>query len=223
MVSGPDHDTRILDAALRLAAREGWRAASLAAIAAEAGVSLLDVYRRYPSRVAILAGLIDRADQAVLRGRRPDSAESARDRLFDVLMRRFDALKPHKDGFSAIARALSGDPASVACLSPRFLRSMGWMLEVAGLDSSGWRGALQRKGLAAIYLAGMRAWLSDDTADSSRTMVAVDRALRRAESAMGWCSRFGSNFSAGRTDGIPETKVTPDIAVRKTRARRKRR
>lgn len=219
MATGHDHAPRILDGALRIAAREGWRAASLAAIAAESGLPLLEVYRRYPSRTAILAGLLDRTDEAVLEGIAPDLAEPVRDRLFEVVMRRFDALKPHKAGIAGVAHALTGDPVGVACLGPRFLRSMGWMLESAGVDSSGWRGALRAKGLAAVYLAGLRAWLADDTPDSSETMAAVDRALRRAETVMGWCSRLRAQRPGETSRETPKSQKAPAKARKKPRNR----
>jgi AcrR family transcriptional regulator len=180
---------------------------------------LLEVYRRYPSRTAILAGLLDRTDEAVLEGSAPDPAEPVRDRLFEVVMRRFDALKPHKAGIGAVAHALTGDPVSVACLGPRFLRSMGWMLEAAGLDSSGWRGALRAKGLAAVYLAGLRAWLADDTPDSSETMAAVDRALRRAGTVMEWCSRRRADRPAEHGRESPKSQRAPGKARKKPRTR----
>ncbi|MFO0996403.1 MAG: TetR family transcriptional regulator, partial [Alphaproteobacteria bacterium] len=222
MAERTDRDQRVLDGALRLAAREGWQGASLAAIAAEAGVPLLEVYRRYPSRTAVLAALLDRVDEAVLRESRPDPNESARDRLFDVVMRRLDALRPHKDAIAAIARALAADPVGAACLWPRFMRSMRWMLEAAGLGSAGLPGMLKAKGLAVIYLGAVRTWLGDDTADSARTMAAVDRALRRAEAVMAWGSRMGARKPSAPPDGSPSPDAQPKTPRKRPSRRGKR-
>src|SRR5262249_13447382 len=135
---------RILDATLALAEREGWRKASLGAIAGEAGMRLHELYGEFRSRAAILGALMVRTDAPVLAGRPGAEAdESARDRLFDVLMRRFDALKPHRAALKAIARDLGSDPPTALCSAPAFLRSMTWMLEAAGLSTTGMRGRLR--------------------------------------------------------------------------------
>jgi AcrR family transcriptional regulator len=177
---------RILDAALTLAEREGWRNASLGAIAAEARVPLHELYGQFRSRAAILSGLTARTDAEVLAQTPPaDSNESLRDRLFDVLMRRFDALKPHRTALKAIARDLAADPPTALCGAPAFLRSMAWMLEAAGVSTAGIRGRLRVRALALLYLCVLRVFLDDDSGDLSKTMAALDRRLRQAEPWLG--------------------------------------
>ncbi|MGH6932103.1 MAG: TetR family transcriptional regulator [Dongiaceae bacterium] len=174
--------TDIVAAALKLAAERGWRAIALADIAAAAGISLAELHGRYPSKQAILQAFsrdIDR--QVVAGGDRAGADESARDRLFDVMMRRFDALAPHRDGVAAVFGDVGRDPLAALCGAGQLLRSMALMLETAGISSSGLLGAIRTKGLAAIHLATMRDWLRDDTADKAKTMAALDARLRRAE------------------------------------------
>jgi AcrR family transcriptional regulator len=177
---------RILDAALTLAERDGWRNASLAAIAAEAALPLHELYGEFRSRSAILAGLMARVDAAVLtETAAPDPKESARDRLFDVLMRRFDALKPHRAALNVIARDLLTDPPTALCCAPALFRSMAWMLEAAGLTSAGIRGRLHVRALTALYLCVLRVFVDDDSSDLAKTMAALDRRLRQAEPWLG--------------------------------------
>jgi AcrR family transcriptional regulator len=175
---------RIVDTALNLAAEQGWRDTSLNDIADAAGVSLSDLHRHYGSRVAILAAYIERIDGILLAGAKADLEDTPRDRLFDVLMRRFDALGPHKAGVRAVARDLSRDPLSLACLLPCFARSMAWTLEAAGIGSGGLRGRLRARGLGLVYLSALRAWFEDETDDLAKTMAALNRALDRADSAV---------------------------------------
>ena len=88
---------RIIDAAMILTAAQGWRRVSLAAVASEAGLPILQVYRRFPSKTAILCGLFRRVDEAVLAvPPEAEEGERPRDRVFDLLMRRFDALRPYR-------------------------------------------------------------------------------------------------------------------------------
>jgi AcrR family transcriptional regulator len=184
MAKRPDPALRIVDAALALAARQGWARTSLAEIAAEAGLPLLDVYTQYRSKPAIFAAFLARIDRTVLAGE-SEPGEKPRDRLFDTLMRRFDALKPHKDAVRAMLRDGPADPVGALCVAPSFLRSIAWMLEASGVGTSGLRGRFRTNLAAGIYLSVMRTWLADDTADLMKTMAVLDRRLKAAEGLLG--------------------------------------
>jgi len=175
-----DIKDRVIDATMALAAGRGWVHVTRADIAAEAGLSLADLYRLYPSKLSILSAFSRRSDAAVLA--RPAAAdEPVRDRLFDLIMRRIDAMAPHKAALKSIAAGLPRDPAAALCYVPRFLGSMAWLTEAAGLDTSGLLGPLRVKAVAAVYLAALRAWFADESPDHAKTMAALDRALKRAE------------------------------------------
>jgi AcrR family transcriptional regulator len=186
MARRPDRSQQILDAALRLAAERGWRDLTLAEIAAAAGVSLAQLHAAFPSKPAILARLTDRVDEAVLAGTDASlAAEPKRDRLFDLIMRRFDALAPHKEAVRALLYDARHDPLGALAAAPRLLRAMAWMLEAAGISADGLSGLLRVQALTAVYLATLRVWLQDDSPDLSRTMSALDRNLMRAERLLG--------------------------------------
>ena len=194
---------RIIDAALKLAAGKPWGDISLAEIADGADLPLSEVYPVFPSKAKVLAGFLRRVDAAVLAGEEAGAREgSARDRLFDVLMRRFDALGPDKAAVRSILCDLCRDPAMSLCGACPFARSMACMLEAADLSSEGLRGCIRIKGLGAIYLASLRVWLGDESEDLARTMAALDRNLRRAEWLAKCCSRL-------RKPGAPKA---PDAA-----------
>lgn len=178
--SPSDPAARIVDATLELVAGRGWRHVALADIASAADVSLAQLYALFPSKTAIVAAFIARIDEQSLAGR-PETAGSVRDRLFDLIMRRLDALAPHKGAVKAMCGAGPGEALTALCLAPRFLNSMRWLAEAAGVGTSGLIGALRVKAIGAIYLATLRAWLGDDEKDNGKTMAFLDRALRRAE------------------------------------------
>lgn len=190
-----DPTERILAGAMEVAQRTGWRRAALADIADAAGVTLGELHAHFRDKAAILRGIADFADKKVLEGAEsPDPESSPRDRLFDVLMRRFDALRPFRGGLAAIARDGGGVGALDAiCGVQRILRSLAWMLEAAGIGSGGWSGALRVKGLAVVYASTFGTWLRDDTEDMAKTMAALDRNLGRAE-------RFANSFVFRRAE-----------------------
>jgi AcrR family transcriptional regulator len=178
----------VLDAAMRLAAEQGWRGLTLVAIAEEAGLTLAELYARYTSKQAILDGVRRAADRAMLAGGAvPDGP--ARDRLFEVLMRRFDALAAWRAGIASAVEATSCDPIALLCSGPGMVSSMSAVLEAAGLDSSGLRGLIRAKALAAVWLPAMRTWLGDESEDQAATMASLDKGLRRLDACARFCQR----------------------------------
>jgi AcrR family transcriptional regulator len=173
---------RIIEAALALVATGGWRHLSLSAVAAAAEVPIAQIYRLFGSKQAILCGLYRRIDEAVLSDPpQAEAGEHARDRLFDLLMRRFDALRPYKPAIEVLRRELVTDPLAAVCAGGSLMRSMGWMLAAADIANSGMRGSIAVKLTAAAYLSTMRVWRGDDSADLGRTMAVLDARLRRIE------------------------------------------
>jgi AcrR family transcriptional regulator len=186
---GPqDPATHAIEAALRLAAERGWRDLALIDIAQAAEMSLADLYGLYPSKQAILNAYLRGIDRAVLAETEAPEG-SAKDRLFDVLMRRLDKLEPHKAGLERIGEDSARDPLAVICGLGRLERSMAAMLEAAGISAGGLGGVIRTKGLSAVYLRALRAWFKDETADKSKTMAVLDKSLGRAERLAGGLGR----------------------------------
>jgi AcrR family transcriptional regulator len=196
----PSERDRIIDAALRLIEQHGWRRLSLTAIAAEAGLPIVSLYRAFPSKAAILRGFSRRIDEAVLAAPldNADADERPRDRVFDLLMRRFDALGPYRAALEVLGRELPSDPVAAFCTGTRLLRSVGWMLEAAGISTIGLGGIIAVKLTAAAYLATARVWLRDDSPDLAPTMAALDRRLRGIERWYGSGRRRQPDATASR-------------------------
>src|SRR5436190_22196877 len=139
---------RLIDAALELAAEQPWPEITLADVAAKAGVSLAEASEHARSKAHLVRGYLRRVDAAVLAGPAPGADEPVRDRLFEVLMRRIEAHRAQKPAVASIIKGLAADPVAALCGWPALLRSMSRMLEAAGIDASGIKGALRARGLA---------------------------------------------------------------------------
>ncbi|MCB9978221.1 MAG: TetR family transcriptional regulator [Rhodospirillales bacterium] len=182
---------RIIAACLALAAEKGWDGVSLSDIAARAGVSLGQMYVLYDDRTAILAAFARRVDRAVLTSvSASDPDLPVRERLFDVLMERFEILNADRDGVIAVLASVRRDPKQAVIGLPHLARSMCWMLEAAGVETTGWRGAVRIAGLTALWLRVAAVWAQDDSPDMGRTMAALDGALAQAERAAGFIERI---------------------------------
>ncbi|MEQ9557870.1 MAG: hypothetical protein RIG67_19035 [Rhodospirillales bacterium] len=183
-----DTSDAVIDAAMARIARDGWRRLSLADVAADAGVPLADVLIPFPTKYALVNAFQDRIDARMLaaadtHAASGDTGVDTRDRLFDLLMERLDALAPYRAAMAEIAKDSLCDPSAVRFL-PRMARTMARVLAAAGIDASGPCGLLRAKGLALVYADAFRVWLGDDGADQAKTMAALDKGLRRAETAV---------------------------------------
>ncbi len=204
-------DAALIAAAFQLAAESGWQTVSAAAAARAAGLPLVQARERFPGRAAILLRFGRLADRASLAEVPPEG--SARDRLFDLLMRRIDVFQAHRAGVLALFRAVPAQPPTALLLALATRRSMRWLLEAAGIPTRGLRGELRVKGLVAVWLWTMRAWRGDETEDLSVTMAALDRALGRAEQAaewLGWGGRAASASSDGAEPDAGPAEPAPD-------------
>ncbi len=200
MARKADPGQKIINASLTLAEEKGWRRLSLPEIAEAAGVSLAELYRQFRSKQAILVAFSQKIDARLLEEMEGEfeADEPARDRLFDVMMRRFDLLQPHRGALSRITYDQVNDPVALCGSLQQLSSSMRWMLEAARIPTAGLSGLLRIKALVAIYLSLLPVWLRDDTADLSKTMAALDSRLRRIESVR---TRFASRNSDARKAG----------------------
>jgi len=174
--------------ALDLAVSMGWRNVSMTDIAEASGLALADLLRLYPTKSAIIGGLVDRTDEAMLNALPADGhKDPVRDRLFDLMMSRFDTLTGYRDGLIAVTKAELRDPMTSLCHLIRFQRSLTLMSEAAGLSTSGLIGKLRLKALALVYANATRVWIKDDSADLAKTMAAVDQGLAKAEKLASYC------------------------------------
>src|SRR5882757_7801046 len=182
----PSEADSIAAAAVRLAAERGWRNLALGDIAVEAGVTLSALARSYSSRPEILDGFERMIDRRMLAGAAAgDIDDKPRDRLFDIIMERFDALLPYRDGVRRITRELPFDLASALVLATAAPRSIGWMFAGARIAVDGPAMPFKLAVLGGVYLTAFRVWLNEESQDLSKTMATLDKQLDRAMSLIG--------------------------------------
>ncbi len=173
---------KIIAAFLALLAEKRIEQIGFAEIADGAGVSLAQMRGEFSSTLAILAAHLKSVDRAVLAEDLADMAEEpARERLFDVLMRRLEVLAPHREAVRSLLRSATRNPPLAVALNGLAVRSQQWMLTAAGINASGPRGMIRAQGLAVLFGSVLRTWVSDDDPGLARTMAALDRALGRGQ------------------------------------------
>ena len=178
---GSDRD-KAIDALMSLLADHPFEQVGLAEVAGKAGIKLSQLRAEFGSTLAILGAHIKEIDRVVLSGGDGDMAEEpARERLFEVLMRRLDALAPHRDAVRSIMRSTRRNPGLAFALNAMAVRSQRWMLEAAGIGTAGSRGALRAQGAALMFARVLSVWVDDEEDGLDRTMAALNRGLASAE------------------------------------------
>jgi ubiquinone biosynthesis protein COQ9 len=179
--SGPPSRHEILDAALELGERRGWRAVHLYDVAQAIGASLADIQRHYEHKDALAEAWFDRADAALLAlPERPGwVALPLRQRLHGAICAWLDALAPHRRMTGAMLRyKLQPEHLHLQAQGVvRISRTVQWVREVAQLPSVGWRQEIDEAVLTSIYLATFGRWLGDDSPNFERTRRFLDRLL----------------------------------------------
>src|SRR5207253_942790 len=89
----------LLKTVFALLAERGWRGFDGTGLARRAGVSLARVYEELPHRVSLVIAHGRHLDRAMLES---DASEldglTPRERVFELIMRRLDAMGPFKEG-----------------------------------------------------------------------------------------------------------------------------
>jgi AcrR family transcriptional regulator len=178
---GTERD-RIIEALMDLLAEQPFERIGFGDIAGRAGLSLAQLRGEFSSALAILAAHIKEIDRKVLAGGDSDMAEEpARERLFDVLMRRLEALSPYKQAVRSLLRSSARNPGLALALNGMGVRSQQWMLTAADIKASGPKGMMRSQGLALLFARVLCVWVDDQDPGLARTMAALDRELARGE------------------------------------------
>lgn len=188
MTSGSTREAA-LRAYLALLAERAPARIDLADVAARCGVSLSEMRASFASADDLLSAFFRDTDRHVLAEGGPDSAdlseEGPRERLFEVLMRRIDALTPHREAVRRLLRAARTDPLLALKLARLSEASQRWMLATAGISCTGLSGSVRAKGLALLFARVVEVWLADEDPGLARTMAVLDRELETGGKLLG--------------------------------------
>ncbi|MCB1885190.1 MAG: hypothetical protein KDG89_14530 [Geminicoccaceae bacterium] len=181
-----DLDGDILEAAMTRIGEGGWDGLFLRDLAADLGVGLDELRGRMGSRLGVLRLLSKRLDREMLKN---DPTEldgmTPRERLFELLMHRFDAMLPYKPGMARLVRDAPRRPELWAPIACNVDRMASWLMEAASIRYHGPKARLARRLLAAAYGATLRVWVDDVSEDQARTLAELDKRLAQLERLAG--------------------------------------
>ncbi|MEM8833386.1 MAG: TetR/AcrR family transcriptional regulator [Pseudomonadota bacterium] len=172
----------VIDAALELAAEQPWGDVEFYTIIGKSGITKADALEYFDDKADVLVAYGRRLDRQLAdEVGEPSVNEPHRDRLFDVLMERFDLINNDREAVISILRSIKFDPKQGLMTFPHLTKSMGRVLDLSGIDTDGVRGCIKITALTGIYLYTVKTWKGDDSPDMGKTMACLDRSLGMAE------------------------------------------
>ncbi len=185
------------EAALALCAEKSWVDVGLLSLCQEAGQSLSACAEAGITRLSVAEYLDQKFDRAMLEAVADIEAEApSRDRLFDVIMARFDAMQDQRAAWVSILEADAQEPAASFARAARRLRTAAWALEAIGISTDSLKAAARVMGLARRLRKIEALWLKDD-ADLSKTMAGLDQTLRESEDWLERGEKLSEFFKSG--------------------------
>lgn len=178
----PNQETILIDTTLSLAGELGWPSVTLQLIGKTANVPLSEVSAIFSSKWDILEAFRERTDLLLTAGKSANlSGQSAKDRLFDILMARIEIIEPWKAGIGSIARHAVAQPITGIRLFTSLNKSMECMIEHVNAKIQGPGKLIQSRGLTLIYLLVLRRWIGDHSSDLGPTMAELNERLISAD------------------------------------------
>ena len=178
---------QILETALDMAEESGWDAIRLRQVAERLGLSMDQVLVHYRDLDAVADAWFVRGWQAMLAAPPEGFADmAARERLYVLMMRWFDALAPRREVTAQMLRTklYPSHPHHWVPMIFNLSRTIQWLRDAACLDAGGRRRQVEEVGLTLLFLATLRVWMSDDSPDQERTRRFLEHRLKRADRVM---------------------------------------
>ena len=179
---GPNRKIILIDTTLSLAGELGWPSVTLQLVGKTANVPLSEVSAIFSSKWDILEAFRERTDLLLTAGKSANlSGQSAKDRLFDILMARIEIIEPWKAGIGSIARHAVAQPITGIRLFTSLNKSMECTIEHVNAKIQGPGKLIQSRGLTLIYLLVLRRWIGDHSSDLGPTMAELNERLISAD------------------------------------------
>ena len=192
----------------------GWRDLSCADIATRSGVEVKMAFVEYSNRYAYVTELVRRIDYAMLDAYDKEIAdEPTRERLFDAIMSRFEAMQQYRDLVIALTKAARCDPMLSLHLMALSRLTADWIMDVSHISPSGLGGQIRSKGALVAYARAFSVWLGDESEDLSKTMACLDKTLKSGEKALRRAEKLARVVPIMRPRCRPKRKSKGDEAA----------
>lgn len=175
----------LIEEAFKLIPLLGWHSFTVVQLAKNLDLSLAQIYSIFPDKISVLVSFFEKIDMKILSQiNKEDFNEPRRERIFELLMSRFEALNPYKKALRSIGNGILSDPITALKLMPKLLHTLRWMLEASGYDVQGLKGHIKINTFAFLYIGVIAEWMDNDAVDQTKIMALLDKMIIRLEGCL---------------------------------------
>jgi len=179
--------TKVLAVALPLIAEMGWQNFALDMAYSAAKLSVKKAATCFANKEDLLAFFSQEITKEMMEECGPFVDEPEKDRLFDVIMTRFDVLQKHRPVIIELFEFFKRNPLQGLSFLVSLRSTVQWILCAAQVTDSSYPFHLKEKAVLSVYMLTLRTWVRDDSPDLEKTMADLDKNLDRM-------IRFGGTF-----------------------------
>ena len=192
MKNSPETEKNYLKKGFDLINDIGWDKFSIEKLSTKENIPVRDLKVFFKCKYSIVdkfSIMIDKNIESKLR--LEDFKDSSKkDILFELIMMRFDEMEEFKSSLAKILDVSKNKPLLASIITRNVMNTMDFFLELSNSYSNYAFDVLKKNFLFLIYSFTFKTWLSDNTADLSKTMAELDRLLSTAENFQKKVSSF---------------------------------
>jgi AcrR family transcriptional regulator len=170
-------DAKLSAAVMRLVAAKGWGKMTLNDVAKTAKIPLSEIKARFKGTSDLIAVIAKETDKEAFAPLSKISG-TPHDRLFEILMARFDIMQKHRSVFLNMAHEARVNHALSCALARASIASLNRIIDTSRLTQP--PRPILASGIGAVYGWAFYIWCKDTSHDMAKTMAAIDKALRWA-------------------------------------------
>ena len=196
MTKNASQSRKIQDSHIALGEKKSVRQIDSVMISEQSGVAIGEITSIYDSVEDIFWDVVSGHKDGSLE--RDDGDDSVHDKLFDLLMRRFEALHAVKQSLQNLSRDFDEKDFQALFVKEKVVRNMGWVLASAGVSTSGLEGEARKRALAWVFGKSFDKFIKEEDRGLPKTMMTLDRTLTRASQ---WQSRMNGAVTLAKGAG----------------------
>ena len=173
----------LIKKSFELVSEIGWENFNLKLLAEKNKFELDDIKTIFKTKSSVLKEFSIMIDEEVVNSiNQNDFIDNpVKDNLFEIIMMRFEKLKPYKNGILKILNSAKKNPLILKKVSRQLFSSLDFFLEVSNAKDNFLFDKFKLSALFVIYSYVFNIWLKDDSDEMSKTMAELDSLLSKSE------------------------------------------
>ncbi len=172
----------ILKKSIDLANSTNWGSLSMQDIAKYTDANVNELQKIFVDKHDIVKAILNDFDKKIEEENFDFDMEfdSKKDRLFEVIMYRFDLLNENRSALISMLSPAMNNPEIAIGYKENFCNSIRIILEKAKITSTNMlQEDVMLAAVATAYMLSVKIWLTDETADMAKTMATLDKYLTK--------------------------------------------